>query len=147
MNFYFDTSALVKLFYEEAGSNVIEEIVLNNENLIYVSELVRLEFLSSIYRRYRQKDLTEAEVNSVIDSFDEQLQAFYVEPLESSTIQSAEELIKEYGKIHGLRSLDAIHLGAYKLIADKDWIFVCADSKLCDVAKQCGLTVKNPTLP
>ena len=155
MNFFLDTSALVKLFYEESGSDVIEDIVLNNENLIYVSELVRLEFLSSIHRRYRQKELTEEEVDSVFIAFDEQIQNFNVEPMRPSVIkaseqlmkESSEQLMKEYGKIFGLRSLDAIHLGTCRLIAGVDWFFVCADSKLCDVAKECGITVRNPMAP
>ncbi len=144
MIFFFDTSAFVKLFYEEPGSVVVEKIFNDENNVVYVSELVRLEFLSSIYRRYREGDLTQDEIDLVVDAFDEQLLSVYVEPLESPIIQESESLMKNYGKNKGLRSLDAIHLATCRLIASHDWVFVCADSKLCDVACACGFSVKNP---
>ncbi len=54
MNYFFDTSALVKLFHEETGSDIVEDLVNDQNNEIWVSELIRLEFLSSVYRRFRQ---------------------------------------------------------------------------------------------
>ncbi|MBW2011330.1 MAG: type II toxin-antitoxin system VapC family toxin [Deltaproteobacteria bacterium] len=108
------------------------------------STIVRLEFLSSIYRRYREGELTENEIDLVVDAFDEQLLSVYVEPIEPPIIQQSELLMRNYGKNKGLRSLDAIHLATCRLIARHDWVFVCADSKLCDVACECGLSVNNP---
>jgi len=144
MNYFFDTSALAKLFHEETGSDIIEDLVNDQNNEIWVSELIRLEFLSSVYRRFRQEELSEEEVNNVIDDFDEQLQLFHMEPLGSGVVIESEQLMKEYGKTEGLRSLDALHLGACRLLAEQDWVFVCADSRLCDIASQCDIKVKNP---
>ncbi len=81
MKYFFDTSALVKLFHEETGSDVVEDLVNDQNNEIWVSELIRLEFLSSVYRRFRQEELSEEEVNNVIDDFEEQLQLFHIESL------------------------------------------------------------------
>jgi len=39
MIFFFDTSAFVKLFYEESGSAVVEKIFNDENNVVYVSEL------------------------------------------------------------------------------------------------------------
>lgn len=52
MKYFFDTSALVKLFQVEKGSEIVEEIVKDPDNDLWVLDLVRIEFLSSIYRRY-----------------------------------------------------------------------------------------------
>jgi len=41
MKYFFDTSALVKLFQEEAGSNIVEDIVNDQNNELSV---VRLGF-------------------------------------------------------------------------------------------------------
>jgi len=56
----------------------------------------------------------------------------------------SEKLMKKYGMTEGLRSLDALHLGACQLLAEQDWVFVCADSRLCEIASQCDIQVKNP---
>ena len=51
MKYFFDTSALVKLFQVEKGSEIVEEIVNDPDNDLWVLDLVRIEFLSSIYRQ------------------------------------------------------------------------------------------------
>ena len=73
MKYFFDTSALVKLFQAENGSEIVEEIVNDPDNDLWVLDLVRIEFLSSIYRRYRNKDISEKNLEVVIDSFNENL--------------------------------------------------------------------------
>jgi len=42
MHFFFDTSALVKLFSDEQGSSIVRDRVDNTENTIWVSDLVRV---------------------------------------------------------------------------------------------------------
>lgn len=50
MNLFFDTSALVKYFHEEAGTDTVTGIITDPDNKIFVSELVRIEFLSALHR-------------------------------------------------------------------------------------------------
>jgi hypothetical protein len=52
--------------------------------------------------------------------------------------------LKKYAKSKGLRTLDALHLGAFRLLADNDWIFVSADEVLCNTAELEGFRVINP---
>jgi len=141
---FFDTSALVKLFHEEMGSAAVESLILDEQNEIWALELVRLEFYSSICRRYRLSELTETDFNNVLNDFEEQLLNFNIEPMGSIILREAEQLIKDYGQNHGLKSLDALHLGAFRLLSDGNWLFVCADDKLCEIAEKCSLKVKNP---
>jgi len=141
---FFDTSALVKLFHEEKGSAAVESIIMDGQNEIWVLELVRLEFFSSICRRYRLAELSENDFNNILNDFEDQLLGFNIEPMGSVVLREAEQLMKEYGQNHGLKSLDALHLGAFRLLSDGEWLFVCADDKLCGVAQQCSLKVRNP---
>jgi len=53
MNLFLDTSALVKLFHEEEGSEIVKELILSGANSVWVLDLVRLEFLSAVLRRFR----------------------------------------------------------------------------------------------
>ena len=54
------------------------------------------------------------------------------------------KLLKKYGRTYGLKALDALHLGAFSLISEKDWSFVVADDNLCKVAEVIGFTTINP---
>ena len=144
MKYFFDTSALVKLFQAENGSEMVEEIVNDPDNDLWVLDLVRIEFLSSIYRRYRNKDISEKNLEVVIDSFNEQLIEFNQELLGTAVLYEAEQLMNEYAKEYGLRSLDALHLAACRILQSEDWYFVCADNRLCNIAKLCKINVLNP---
>ena len=53
MNLFFDTSALVKFFNIEQGTDRVTELILSRGNQIYLSELARLEMLSAFYRKFR----------------------------------------------------------------------------------------------
>lgn len=144
MKYFFDTSALVKLFQVENGSEKVEEIVTDPDNDLWVLDLVRIEFLSSIYRRYRNKDISEKDVEIVINSFNEQLIEFNQQFLGTAVLYEAEQLMNEYAKEYGLRSLDALHLAAFRILHSKNWYFVCADDRLCNIAKFCKINVLNP---
>ena len=51
MNFFFDTSALVKFFHVESGTEFVTEIMQHATSEIWISDLARLEFTSALYRR------------------------------------------------------------------------------------------------
>jgi uncharacterized protein with PIN domain len=50
MILFFDTSALVKVFHEEEGSEVVTPLIKAKDNEVWISELARIEFLSAIFR-------------------------------------------------------------------------------------------------
>ena len=49
MNLFFDTSALVKFFHEEEGTDIVTELILDRNNEVWISELGRLEFVSAVF--------------------------------------------------------------------------------------------------
>ncbi|WP_256663969.1 hypothetical protein [Methanospirillum purgamenti] len=71
---------------------------------------------------------------------------YYIQSTTSPIIKEAQNLIFSYGKRFGLRTLDSLHLAAFSLIANEDWIFVCCDAILSCVAEECHYTVFNPIL-
>ena len=52
MKLYLDTSALVKYFHNETGTDAMIQLLNDSDNIVYASELVRIEFLSALMRRY-----------------------------------------------------------------------------------------------
>jgi len=144
MKFFFDTSALVKFFYVECGTEIVTQIMEHAASEIWISDLARLEFTSALYRRFRNKSLDEIKLHIATTYFDKQLVSFNIEPLNQLVIDEAGLLLKKYGKEYGLRTLDAIHLGTYSLISEQGWCFVTSDTVLADVAKMAGFLSLNP---
>jgi uncharacterized protein len=144
MNLFFDTSALIKFFHEEKGSNVVTELIIAENNTIWILELAKLEFISALYRRYRNKEINDFQLTEAINGFEEEISTYNIELLRGPILSEAKDLIKQYGKTDGLRTLDALHLGAFSLISEKQWIFVAADKTLCKLAQKIGFKIINP---
>ncbi|MBI5192631.1 MAG: type II toxin-antitoxin system VapC family toxin [Nitrospirae bacterium] len=144
MKLFFDTSALVKFFHEEEGTSQVSALIESDDNNIWISELARVEFISALYRRVRNKEITEDQLTEALSGFTEELTTFNCEPFGHAVITEAESLLKQYGKAHGLRTLDALQLGVFSIIAEKDWVLVSADSNLCRVAQLQGYKTINP---
>lgn len=144
MILFFETSALVKFFHNEEGTDAVTELLNSQENKIWVSELVRLEFVSALHRRFRNKEIDEKILNEAIEGFEAEITRFNMEPLGHVIVREAEDLLKRYGKEHGLRTLDALHLGCFSLISENDWLFVSTDENLCKVSEHIGAKVINP---
>jgi len=141
---FFDTSALVKLFHEEDGTRAVEQLVVKESTRVRVLELAKLEFSSALYRRYRGGELDDANLEIAMSGFLQQMSLFEVIGLDGAVVSRARELISEHGKVEGLRSLDALHLGAFASGADEGWIFVCADRRLAGIARRAGFEVIDP---
>jgi predicted nucleic acid-binding protein len=144
MKFFLDTSALVKFFYVESGTEIVSQIMEHAASEVWISDLARLEFTSALYRRYRNKSLDEIKLHIATTYFDKQLVSFNIEPLNQLVIDEGGLLLKKYGKEYGLRTLDALHLGTYSLISEQGWCFVTSDTVLADVAKLAGFLSLNP---
>jgi len=144
MILFFDTSALIKFFHEEKGSKTVTSLITSNNNEIWISELARIEFLSAIFRRLRNKEIDDKQLGEAVKGFEEQVNLFNVEPLGQAILKEAEFLLKRYGKTKRLRTLDALQLGTFSLISEKDWFFVATDDALCEIVKGLGFKTINP---
>jgi predicted nucleic acid-binding protein len=144
MILFFDTSALIKFFHEEKGSKTVTSLITSNNNEIWISELARIEFLSAIFRRLRNKEIDDKQLEEAVKGFEEQVNFFNVELLGQAILKEAEFLLKRYGKTKRLRTLDALQLGTFSLISEKDWFFVATDDALCEIVKGLGFKTINP---
>ncbi|WP_273211874.1 type II toxin-antitoxin system VapC family toxin [Runella zeae] len=61
MNLFFDTSALVKYYLSEIGSDSVEKLIIEPTHQIWLSELVKTEFYSALLRRLRTRELTQGD--------------------------------------------------------------------------------------
>ena len=89
MILFFDTSALVKFFHNEDGTEAVTDLLNSQENKIWISELAKLEFLSALHRRFRNNEIDENILKEAIEGFEEELNRFIIEPLSHATVQEA----------------------------------------------------------
>ena len=146
MNLFFDTSALVKFFHEEAGTELATQLINNPQNEVWISELTIVEFLSVMYRLYREGEIVDDELGEAINGFEEECHRFVVVPLNIAVIEEARDLLSEFGKNFSLRTLDALQLASCSLVYedDENWTIVSSDRRLIRVAQNTGMNIVNP---
>ena len=147
--FFFDTSALLKLYHREVGTDQVEAIFKQTENTIAISELAIVEFYSTLARKVRTGEITpQAQEEASRDFENDCIRRFVIDPLSGAVIQKAKELLRKHGNAKALRSLDSLQLGACLTARIREeLIFVCADTRLLEVAESEGLPVVNPESP
>ena len=136
MNYFFDTSALVKIYHDEEGADKVLEIY-NSEGQITISELSKVEFYSTIHRKYRERVIDLETLNLLIEKFDFDVENKYEILFFSTGItEQAQKLLREHGEALGIRSLDSLQLSFFDFYCDKEDIFVCWDTRLINLAKK-----------
>lgn len=138
MQYFFDTSAIVKIYHQEDGSKIVLPIYKSGESII-ISELCKVEFLSTIYKKLRSNEidiniLEALREKFAADSFDR----FTIIPIVSSIIDIALDLIDKHGRANHLFSLDALQIATFSLISEDDIRFVCADKRLLSLVNNFG---------
>ncbi|MEK7400133.1 MAG: type II toxin-antitoxin system VapC family toxin [Candidatus Poribacteria bacterium] len=146
MKLFFDTSALIKLFHDEIGTENITEIVNDPQNKMWISELTVIEFINFTYRFYSESRINDKELSDLICEFDKECDRFNIVSLNEAVIKEARELLTKLGKSIPLRSLDALQLASYNLVYEdnKDWAFVTSDIRLIQIFQITGGKVINP---
>lgn len=140
--YFFDTSALVKIYHREAGSDYCLARYVEQSPLI-ISELARVELHSAIFRKQRDKELSAKVMKVVLQRFECDCEERYeVLHVASLVYDEACRLLSRYAGSHGLRTLDSLQLATFLTYCEKDHdSFVCADRKLSTVVEREGITV------
>lgn len=144
-DYYFDTSALLKLYVQEDGSAGLRQMLDQSEdNRVFILELTLLEARSAIRRRERAREITTAAANGFLTQIDQDGKSrYFVERISDQVIAEAHRLIDN----HPIRALDALQLAGCSLLYQAyrpQPIFVCADYDLCDAATAERIATLNP---
>ena len=128
---YIDTSALVKLLFDEPESTALTDWLTQNIEIPKVSsDLSAVELLRTCQRID----------GSLVDDVRRLLDGVDLLPIDHVIVERAAVLAPRE-----LRSLDAIHLASALSIIEDLTDFVAYDIRLCSAAKQVGLPVVSPT--
>ena len=94
MRLFLDTSSLVKLYHEEKDSESFKSIIVNSSvSSIFLSELTRVEFLSALWKKRRQGELTTEIVRQIAGLFEGDALQFTFMPLDNDIVGSACDLV------------------------------------------------------
>jgi uncharacterized protein len=145
---FLDSSALVKCYVAETGSTWTRSIVDDENNVVYVASLSRVETISALTRRLRRGDVTQPEFEVACEQFRLDLSTqFDIVGLTDQMIKEAATLAEKYG----LRAYDAVQLAAaldssstISQVEQTQLMLVSADLELNAAAAAEGLNIEDP---
>ena len=149
---YLDSSALVKRYVMEAGSDAVTSRFESGEK-IYTSILTFAEVHAAIGRKYREKEMSANEREKLIEHFlSDWLFSLSILELTANTMSALPSLCQLYS----IKASDAVHLSAAFWLKDairlrvKDFDdgadvveFGVFDRRLGEAALRCGFRVFN----
>lgn len=93
--FFFDTSALMKLYHQEAGTDRAEAIFQRSECILCISELATVELYAALARKVRMREIfAEAQQEAYRNFEDDCRQRFVIQPLTGTVVQKAKSLVQ-----------------------------------------------------
>ncbi len=144
MKFYFfDTSALVKRYHSEKGTDRIDKIFSQDDRAIIISTISITEMVSALNRKKEDKIISKEDLKIALSKFfHDAIKDFLVIDLDGEHIKGSIMLVLK----RNIRTLDALQLAVALGMKELKVTFVCADKKLVCVAEKEGLQTINPEI-
>jgi predicted nucleic acid-binding protein len=155
---YWDSSALIKRYVREVGTEIIESKLQEQEvasQPAFTSVITFAEIHTALARRAKDNSLSQSEFVHSGNNFDSDWAfGLTVIALEAGVLNIVRDVVRL-----GLRSADAMHLASAIWVRDfinlyptaetrgASVLFLTADEKLADAAKEKRLQVFNPLTP
>ena len=136
MDYYFDTSALLPYYRQEALTPKVQDFINDLTPPILINHLTLVEMASALSRWCRTLELTQAQALMIHELFYQHITIglYRILPVSEQEFKRAESWLLQ--RDTSLRSLDALHL-ATALYADA--CLVTADKKLYESARYLNL--------
>lgn len=146
--YFLDTSACVKHFHREVGSEQVEAMFTDANSQRIISQLGAVEIVSALATKVRAGELDDYGLAiSQKQLFNEVAQRqLLVARVLTRHFRAAESLLLKHAVTIRLRTADAIQLAVAIDVANTRGVdfFVCADRVLSDVAADEGLVCLTP---
>ncbi len=139
---YLDTSALVKRYVAEAGSDRVAALIETGAPAA-TAKVAYAEVFAALARRHREGALSRRAYGTVQRRFEREWTAYVRVELHDAVLKRARDLVRR----HPLRAYDAVHLATaldLQEAAGEAVTFVVADEQLLDAAVRERLAVMNP---
>lgn len=139
---FFDSSALVKLYVDEAGYHSIRLV-----RLIVVSALARVEVPSALWRKRRLDEIEEVVVVRLVTGFREDLLGTTKTRPRFLVLRASDDVLDAAARLTGtagLRAYDAVQLASAEAARAADSgcdTFACFDVSLREAAARSGFSL------
>jgi len=134
---YVDTSTLIKLLIDEAGTSKASTIW-DQPDVLAAARIAHVETRAALAAAHRQKRISALVLTSAVEGLELLWSQLALVELDERLMHLAGDVAASYA----LRGYDAVHLAAAQLL-DAD-VFSSADHRLCDAAAAAGFHVANP---
>ncbi len=141
MILYLDTSALLKRYFKEAGSEEVNSKWKEGTEIV-TSVVTYAETVASIHRKRRETSLPHNILTTIIRLFQKDWKGFFTVEVNNDLNAMVDKIVA----VHPLRGFDAIHLASALVVSERvpeDFLFACFDQRLLQAARSEGLN----TLP
>jgi predicted nucleic acid-binding protein len=146
--YFLDTSAHVKHFHLEVGSDRIDAIFAELDSSRFISQLGAAEIISALATKIRMGELESPNLGLAKKQLLNEVSRRQVDVIRVLTrhFRQGEVLLQKHSTIKRLRTSDAIQLAIATDLSQRlgDVQFVCADRILGEVAREEGLTWIDP---
>lgn len=143
---YWDSSALIKKYLKEGGSNAVLQR-LSTDPILATSQLTYAEIHATFARKLREKEISLKTYQGICSLFEADWEAMAIVLMEDKLFPKIRSLLTK----HPLRSADTVHLASALYVSEYSRYialpFACADKKLLQAAVSEGLAGWDPVTP
>ncbi|MBI1811879.1 MAG: type II toxin-antitoxin system VapC family toxin [Nitrospirae bacterium] len=136
---YLDTSSLVKLYVEEAGSAIVRDVT-QKASVIAASKIAYAEARAAFARKQRDDGFSITALRKIVADLNRDWESYFIIEVTDGIIRSAGDIAEKYL----LRGFDSIHLASAVNLKGKilgEVYFSSTDAKLNRAAGKEGIKV------
>ena len=139
MTLYLDTSALIKVYLNEVGGQLVRRAVVSDQ-VAWTCVIAYLEARSGFARALRERRISPADHARAAAHLESDWDSYAIVPVDLPLVRQASDLVDLHTR-HGLRALDALQLAAALQVAAGEpgaVTLVCFDRRLWRSARDEG---------
>ncbi|MBN1673612.1 MAG: type II toxin-antitoxin system VapC family toxin [Kiritimatiellae bacterium] len=138
---YLDTSAFIKLYFLEAGSEQVDQYVTSQDDPLPVWDILEAEFANACRLKALWGDIAAEEADRQIALFVQRLRRgqYYVPEVDRHAMMEAFRDLSRHTPTVGCRTMDILHVACALQLAPAR--FVSFDERQRALAKHAALTV------
>lgn len=143
---YLDTSAFIKLYIREAGSEQVNELVTQQDDPLPVWDLLEAELTNALRLKVFWKELAIEDSDRLIDLFHQRKQKglYHVPELDRIALMDVFAKLPEQTSELGCRTFDILHVACALQLNSTQ--FISYDQRQRALAKRTGLAVYPESL-
>ena len=141
-NYYLETSAFLKRYKQEKGSNFVSQLIEDNSSSIFYLNLTIAEISKVFFRLYKYPQRLEGDKQITEEDFNNLQSQFASDLLKMKKISLTDEIIENTKKIlekgYLKSTIDLLHLSAFLITKGEfpETKLVSADGNIIEIAKK-----------